>query len=141
MLVASFTVLVIVGLLGVLGISNTYFGFPVQSFFMTYCGGVVVLLLALILTSRQCRKRYSNKRFLLLMLMWLMSIQILFSFVAAFLGWGYAIFLQYFIWVVIISVSQGVILYITSLPFWILAYSNKIYNQRFVNCLKLPEKI
>ena len=32
------------------------------------------------------------------------------------------------------------VIYLMTLPFWILALANSLYNQRFRRCLNLPEK-
>ena len=100
---------------------------------------LTAILIAFALTALHCRKYYSKKRFLIFMFLYVLALQFIFITIGAGLDWGYSMLLKYFYWVLIFSILFGIVQYLLLLPFWILAFYNKIYNQRFRNFLGLPE--
>ena len=131
-------VFAVVGLFGAVISSNGFLDGAAIVFYTTYCFGFVAILLALSLTSLHCRKTYSKKRFLLLILLYVMVLQIIVVSTGAGLEWGFALVIEYFWYIIPAVIFMGVVEYILLLPYWILAFNSKIYNQRFRNCLRLP---
>jgi len=106
-----------------------------------YWGGA--LLLALTMTALNSRKFYSNKRFMAFFLLWAVVSQIIFLFIYAGMNWGFvtAILGKLTTIIMVISIMGGIfgiLLYIFTLPYWILMFRSRLYNERFRNCLRLP---
>jgi hypothetical protein len=139
-LAIAVVVFAVVGLFGAVTSSNGFLDGAATKFYTTYCFGFVAVLLALALTSLHCRKTYSKKRFLLLMLLYVMVLQIIVTSTGVGLDWGFDVVIEYFWYIIPAVISMAVVEYILLLPYWILAFNSKIYNQRFRNTLKLPAK-
>jgi hypothetical protein len=135
----SFLIIIAIGFIGMLSNINFYFEGLNSSTVTTVCGGAFILLVAVSLTSRLCHKKFSKTRFLLFMLMWIFIVQLLFSLLVTLVGFGSDMFVQYFIWILMMIIGQAIMNYLITLPFWILALTNNLYNQRFNSCLKLPD--
>jgi hypothetical protein len=74
------------------------------------------------------------------MLLYVIPLQIIVVCIGAGLDWGFADMIEYFWYIIPAVISMAVVKYILLLPYWILAFISKIYNQRFRNTLKLPAK-
>ncbi|MBC8181522.1 ADP-ribosylglycohydrolase family protein [candidate division KSB1 bacterium] len=110
---------------------------------MTFFYWAGALLLALTITALNCRKSYSNKRFLGFLLLWSVVSQILFLFLYAGMNWGFvtAILGKLSIIIIVIAIMGsifGIILYIITLPYLVLIFRSKLYKNRFRSCLRLP---
>jgi hypothetical protein len=69
-----------------------------------------------------------------------MVLQIIVTSTGVGLDWGFDVVIEYFWYIIPAVISMAVVEYILLLPYWILAFNSKIYNQRFRNTLKLPAK-
>jgi hypothetical protein len=136
--VTSLLIIIATGFIGLLGKNSIYFEGVDRTTITNICGGAFFILIALSLTSRSCKKKFSKTRFLLFFLMWLSIVQIIISILVTTVMWGVDIFMQYYLWIIMMLIGQVLINYLITLPFWILALTNNFYNQRFKSCLKLP---
>jgi len=136
---SSLLIIIATGFIGMLSNNNIYFEGLDTSTVTTVCGAAVVILLALTLTARQCHQKFSKSRFLLYMLLWIFVVQIVISLLGSIIGFGIDVLIQYFVWFLWAILIQTIVNYLITLPFWILALTNDLYNQRLKSCLKLPE--
>ena len=137
--VTSLLIIIATGFIGLLGKNSIYFDGLEMSTITTICGGAIFILLALLLTSRSCHKKFSKTRFLLFILMWLIIVQFGVSVLVIMALWGVDIFVKYYVWILMLIVTQTLVNYLITLPFWILALTNSLYNQRLKSCLNLPD--
>jgi len=110
---------------------------------MTFFYWAGALLLAFTITALNCRKSYSNKRFVAFFLLWSVVSQILFLFIYAGMNWGFVIAIlgklsTVIMVIAIVGTVLGIILYLITLPYLILIFCSKFYNSRFRSCLGLP---
>ena len=135
----SLVVFAAAGLIGMMDTCKGFYDGAAQVFFATYSSWALTLILGVTFTSLHCRKHYSNKRFLLFMLMWTIILKIILDAAVAAITWGFDVLYEYFIWILIFSFVMSIVQYLFVLPFWMLAFKNSIMNQRFWAVLKLPD--
>ena len=135
----SLLIISAMGFIGLLGKNSIYFGGLTSRTVVTTLGGATVIVLATILTARKCQSKFSNLRFLLFLLMWIFVIMLVLPSLAYITAFGIGVFIQYFYWFLMMSVVFTLFAYLVTLPLWILALKNPLYNQRLRNCLNLPE--
>lgn len=139
-LVLAILVFGVADFLGMLRMSNGFIDGTSKGFLMSSFSWAGTAIFGTTFTLLLCRKKFSNKRFLLFLLMWVVVLKSVLDTVAAASSWGLAILSQYFIWILIGGIISGLVQYLFMLPFWILAMKNKMYQERFRYVLKLPEK-
>ena len=54
-------------------------------------------------------------------------------------SFGVAIVAKYSWWFFMAAGVQGLLIYLLTLPLWILALKNSLYNKRLKSCLNLPD--
>jgi hypothetical protein len=139
LLCVSFLIMVVMGFIGVSGVNSVYFDGLQSRILAVLIGGPLVIVLATAFTSKKCQKNLSNKRFLLLLLMWFIVITIVPSMAASIAAFGIAVVAQYSWWFLMAAVVQGLLIYLLTLPLWLLALKNPLYRQRLQKCLNLPD--
>jgi hypothetical protein len=137
--VTSLLIMIATGFIGLLAKNSVYFEGVDASTITNICGGAIFILVAVTLAARSCQKKFSKTRFLLFILMWLTVVQLVSSVLITIALWGIDIFVQYYVWIFMMIMAQILLNYLITLPFWILAFTNTLYNQRLKNCLKLQE--
>jgi lysylphosphatidylglycerol synthetase-like protein (DUF2156 family) len=118
-------------------VNSVYFEGVHSQFLAAIMGGAIVIVFATACTAKNCHKKFSNKRFLLFLLMWSIIIAIVPSIAAAIGTFGVAVVVKYSWWFFMAAIVQGLLVYLLTLPMWILALKNTLYNQRLRNCLGL----
>ena len=99
----------------------------------------MVIVLAVALTARQCRKKFSNTRFLLQLLLWVFVSQLLISAVVVAVAYGFVTMVQYWYWWMLMGAGFALSNYLLTLPLWVLAVTNSLYRQRLESCLNLKD--
>jgi len=145
--IASFFIAIF--LMAGIGIFGIFSSFSFQwdrnttPYMFVYGIGILVLLLALSLARRCCRKKFTAIRFMLFLLLWLpictiasilIYMGIFMIFKEAFRSTFPGILGQTFI----IGTIFGLVLYLILLPFMILAFRSGFYRRRLEGCLNLP---
>jgi hypothetical protein len=120
-------------------VNTAYFEGIHPQYLATIIGGALVIALSAALTARMCQENFTNKRFLFLLLMWFVVITFVPSLAASIGTFGVAVVVKYAWWFLMTAVFQGLLIYLLTLPLWILALRNPLYNQRLRSCLNLPE--
>jgi hypothetical protein len=133
----SFLILIVTGFAGLSSVNSVYFEGVHSQFLAAIMGGAIVIVFATACTAKNCHKKFSNKRFLLFLLMWSIIIAIVPSIAAAIGTFGVAVVVKYSWWFFMAAIVQGLLVYLLTLPMWILALKNTLYNQRLRNCLGL----
>jgi uncharacterized membrane protein len=128
----------VTGFVGLFENSSFYFDGPNAYTVAAIIYGAFVITLSATLAARKCRETYSKTRFLLFLLMWMIVIQTLPSLLASIATFGIGVVIEYYWWFFPTIVGQTIMNYLITLPFWILAFSNTLYNQRLKSCLNLP---
>jgi len=140
LLCLSFLILIVTGFAGLSSVNSVYYEGVHSQFLAAIIGGAIVIVFAAAFTAKNCREKFSNKRFLLFLLMWSIIISIVPSLAASIAAFGVAIVVQYLWWFFMAAIVQGLLVYLLTLPLWVLALKNRLYNQRLRSCLGLPEK-
>ncbi len=111
----------------------------------SYCGFVLVLLLAMMFNSHFCRKPCTLRRFLVLLFLWngLTAFLVMLTLCAILIGPSLAFSVsQLHVWQLLASVALSVgmgslilsgTVYLINLPFLVLAFKNPFYRERFEN--------
>jgi hypothetical protein len=136
---SSFLIIIAVGFIGLLDRSSVYFGGPDTLSIATIIGGATVLVLGTTLTARLCQKKFSKTRFLLLLLVSIFIIPAILLLLINIAMFGIDIVIQYYTWFHMMIVVYTLLNYLTTLPLWILALTNTLYNERLRSCLDLPD--
>jgi hypothetical protein len=139
LMAVSFLIMITAGFVGILGSNSFYFDGPDAYTIATIIGGALVITVSTTITARLCRDKCSKPRFLLLLLMWMIVIQILPSLLAPIADFGIGVVIKYYWWFLPMIVGQTLIFYLMILPFWVLAFSNSLYDQRLRKCFDLPD--
>ena len=138
LLCVSFLVIATTGFIGLSSVKTVYFEGIHLQYLAAIIGGAIVIVLSAALTAKKCRENFSNKRFLLFLLMWFLVITIVPSIAASIGTFGAAVVAKYYWWFLMAACVQGLLVYLLTLPLWILALKNSLYNQRLRSCLGLP---
>jgi drug/metabolite transporter (DMT)-like permease len=133
----SFLIIVVMGFIGLSGVNSVFFDGIQPQILAVIIGGPFVIVLSTAFTAKKCQRKFSNKRFLLFLLMWFMILTVVPSIAAAIGTFGVAIVIQYSWWFFMAAAVQGLLIYLLTLPLWILALKNLLYNQRLNSCLGL----
>jgi hypothetical protein len=110
---------------------------------MTFLYWSGALLLAFTLSARNARKSYGNKRFTAFFLLWAVISQIVCLFIYAGSYWGFVIRIMgkistAIVWITVLGVVCGLVLFLIVLPYLFLLYRSKLFNGRFRSWLRLP---
>jgi len=119
--------------------NNGFYDGAASIYYKTYGFAALTFLLALVFSSRHCRKRYSKIRFLLFMLLYILVLQTITAFIGLSVVWGADNVINIYLFVLILGISVGVVVYILLLPYWIVAFFSNLFTQRFRILLMLPE--
>ena len=139
LLCVSFLIMTVTGFIGLSGVKSIYFDGIQPEILAVIVGGPIVIVLATLFTAKKCQQKFSKKRFLLFLLMWFMIIAIVPSMAASIAAFGIAVAAKYSWWFLMAACIQAIVVYLLTLPLWLLALKNTLYNQRLRNCLNLPE--
>ncbi len=139
LLCVSFLIMTVTGFIGLSGVKSIYFDGIQPEILAVIVGGPIVIVLATLFTAKKCQQKFSKKRFLLFLLMWFMIIAIVPSMAASIAAFGIAVAAKYSWWFLMAAVVQGLLIYLLTLPLWILALKNSLYRQRLNACLNLPD--
>jgi len=135
----AMVVFAVIGFCATMISHNGFYDGAASIYYKTYGFAALTFLIALVFSSRHCRKRYSKIKFLLFMFLYTLVLQTITAFIGLSAVWGTDSVINIYLFVLILGISVGVVVYILLLPYWILAFSIDIYKQRFEMCLKLPE--
>jgi hypothetical protein len=135
----AFFVIVATGFVGLLGKGSVYFDGLDVTTAVTIVGAAAVIVLATILTSRQCQKNFSKTRFLLFLLMWVFLSQLGISLLVIIATYGLDVLIEYWYWWLMTIGIYALGNYLITLPLWVLALTNSLYGQRLESCLNLNE--
>jgi hypothetical protein len=138
--VVSFLIIAVTGFIGLSGVNSIYFDGIQPQILAVVIGGPFVIVLATAFTAKRCQVKFSNKRFLLFLLLSFMIVTIVPSIAAAIGAYSVAITIQYSWWFFMAAAVQGLLIYLLTLPLWILALKSPLYNQRLNSCLGLQER-
>lgn len=103
------------------------------------------LLLAIIISRRFCRKKYSPVRFMLWLAVWTILLgsfsTLIFFILGSFIlsSWPSRL-IQQLIQVLLIGLIFGLFIYVINLPYMLLGFVNPFFRQRFYACLRLKPK-
>ena len=125
------------GFVGLLGKGSLYFDGLDMTAAVTIVGAAVVIVFATILTSRQCQKNFSKTRFLMFLLMWVFLIQLGVSLLVITATYGFDALVEYWYWWLMTIGIHALGNYLMTLPLWVLAMTNSLYEQRLRSCLNL----
>ena len=137
MAAATIAVIAGVGLLGKLGDASVYFDGLDITEVVTIVGAALVIVLAAGIAARKCQGDLSPKRYLLNLLLWAFVVQLVITSIVVIATFGVGVLFQYWYWWLLVVVIYGIGVYLMSLPFWILAFKNRLYEERFKACLAL----
>jgi hypothetical protein len=133
----AFFVIAATGFVGLLGKGSFYFDGLDMTAAVTIVGAAVVIVLATILTSRQCKSNFNKTRFLLFLLMWVFLSQFGVSLVVIIATYGLDVLVEYWYWWLMTIGIYALGNYLMTLPLWVLALTNSLYEQRLRSCLNL----
>jgi len=136
----SLVILLAVSLLGTFAHANSYFQDWVSPFFSKYFVSAGILILSLYLVSKILLKKYSNLRFALLLLATIIITQFILVGLYITIFWAPHMLFSYTSYFLNVGFGATILLYMVTLPFWILAFYNDTYNQRLRTALRLPYK-
>jgi hypothetical protein len=136
----SFLIIIATGFIGLLSVNTVYYEGIHSQYLATIVGGALVIVFSTALTGRKCREKFTNKRFLLYLLMWFFIITSFPSIAASIGAFGVAIVVKYYWWFLMTACIQAILVYLLTLPLWILALKNTLYNQRLRSCLGLSDQ-
>jgi hypothetical protein len=137
----SFLIIIATGFIGLSSVNTVYFEGIHSQYLATIIGGALVIVLSTALTARKCQEKFTKKRFLLFLLMWFFVITCAPSVAASIGAFGVAIVGKYYWWFLMTACIQAFLVYLLTLPLWILALTNTLYQQRLKNCLDLPDSM
>jgi len=129
------------GLSGVLGSNSGRLDAASKTSLYSFVYWGAAIVLAISITAYNNRKKYSNKRFILYFLFWSVVGQYVTMFVYASISWGLLTNKNagdILMWVLILGVIQGIIMFIMTLPFLLLFFRNELFRNRFRESLALP---
>jgi len=135
----AFVIIFATGVIGMIGMESIYFDGPDLRLVSRIAGAALVIVLAVIMTTRRCRENFSGKRFLLQLLLWVFLSQLLVSMVAVGVVYGVGVMFEYWYWWLLMVTGFALANYLMTLPLWVLAITNPLYRQRLKSCLKLKE--
>ena len=133
----AFFVIIATGFVGFLGKGSVYFDGLDVTAAVTIVAAAIVIVLATILTARQCQNNFSKSRFLRLLLMWIFLSQFGVSLVVITATYGLDVLVEYWYWWLMTIGIYAVGNYLMTLPLWVLAMTNSLYEQRLRSCLNL----
>lgn len=139
----AFLLMAFVGIIGIFSNFSFQWDRNATPCILVYSISVFVLLLAIALTRRCCRKKFGAKRFMLFLLLWIpvfimASILVYMGIFVIFEVNLRRMILMVLFQVVISSSVFGIGLYLILLPFMILAFRSGFYRRRLEGCLNLP---
>ena len=135
----SSLIIAVTGFIGLSQMNSIYYDGLQPQILAVIVGGSIAIVLSAAFTAKNCHKRMSNKRFLLFLLMWFVVVNMVPAMAASIGAFGFAVVAKYSWWFFPAAGAQGFLLYLLTLPLWILALKNALYNQRLKSCLDLPD--
>jgi hypothetical protein len=134
----SSLIIAVTGFIGLSQMNSIYYDGLQPQILAVIIGGAIAIVLSATFTAKNCQKRSSNKRFLLFLLLWFVVVNMVPSMAASVGAFGWAVVAKYSWWFLPAAGAQGLLLYLLTLPLWILALKNSFYNRRLKSCLNLP---
>jgi hypothetical protein len=136
-------ILIVAGYSGTVGQNAGRLDASTKISLMTFLYWSGALLLAFTLSARNARKSYGNKRFTAFFLLWAVISQIVCLFIYAGSYWGFVIRIMgkistAIVWITVLGVACGLVLFLIVLPYLFLLYRSKLFNGRFRSWLRLP---
>ena len=136
--ILALVILLSVSLLGTFSYPNNYFDDWTAPFGSKYLISAVVLILSLYLISKMTRKKYGNLRFVLLLLVMIIIVQFILVGLFVTIFWAPYMLTAYTSYFLHVGFGSTVLFYLITLPFWILAFNNNLYNERLRSALRIP---
>jgi hypothetical protein len=138
---AALVVLAIVGFAGATGAEGGRYIAATKITIGTFGLQAVVLLLAMIFTSLLCRKRYSRLRFnsLAILGFFIFHVIVMYLISIAMAKTPLGGLADNITFLLIAALIQGIMLYLTTLPYLILAYRSAVYDKRMRAWLRLVD--
>ncbi len=130
------------GTLGMLCYNGFRLDGETAAYFAIYGIWVLTLLLGMTISCLRCRKNFAVKRFLSLLLLWMIILTVGFmllymAIIMLIESHMYNMALVMLMQVGIVGFVLAVALYVIALPYMILIFRNAFYRRRFENCFNL----
>lgn len=136
--ILALVILLSVSLLGTFSYPNNYFDDWTAPFGSKYLVSAIVLIISLYLVSKITRKKYGNIRFALLLLAIIIIVQFLLVGIYITIFWAPYMLTAYTSYFLVVGFGSTILFYLITLPFWILAFNNNLYNERLRSALRIP---
>ncbi|MBN2182388.1 MAG: hypothetical protein JW715_10780 [Sedimentisphaerales bacterium] len=137
----SFGIMIVTAGLGILSYSNS-FSMEIILFLVLSACMTFALLIAVTISRRFCRKKYSPLRFMLWHVLWMIILgpfaTLIFFIIGSliFSSWPSRLIMQ-LISVSLIGLVFGLLIYVINLPYMLLGFVNPFFRERFCACLNL----
>ncbi len=134
------------GILAILGVISTFSfsGFSINSnvkgYFSTYGIWAVVTLLGLTMAALRCRKKYSPKRFMLLLLLWMIIFTFACMVLVVVMTGNFKMIILILIQIPMVGSVLSLIFYLIVLPYMILVFRSPFFRERFYGCFGISNK-
>jgi len=137
----SLIILVITGYTGVMGANDGRYVATTKGSLITVAYQSLIWLVAIVVTTLLTRKKYGKIRFNVFFLPGLLLMHTIGMFIFAYVMFGAKADMATLLpWITMAIITSTVVQYLITLPYLILTYTNKIYDQRLRGLLKLTDK-